>query len=148
MTSKVSLVPSSKCTTSPSRSETFGFGMMSPEPSRSGSSTDCVGCASNSLWLAGGSPYFVGSAPTSGANNWAALRCQDNGMCGEVLKSLSPGWPAMYFGTIQALDRHDNVSVFCNDFDDSSTVISAALLPIPTTRIRLPVSSNGRWGSM
>ena len=54
----------------------------------------------------------------------------------------------MYFGTIQALERVDSVTVFCSAFDDSSTVMSAALLPIPTTRIRLPVSSSGVCGSM
>ena len=48
----------------------------------------------------------------------------------------------MNFGTIHALDRVDSVTVFYGVFDDSSTVMSAALLPMPTTRM-LPVSSSG-----
>src|SRR6476620_10320562 len=148
MASNTPLVPSSKCTVSPSRRATFGFGVTSPEPRRSGNSTDCVGCASNNLWLAGGSPYFVGSAPTRGANICAALRCHDNGRYGVVLKNLSPGCPARYLGTIHALDRVDKVTMFCSDFDDNSTVMSAALLPMPTTRIRFPVSCSGVCGSM
>ncbi len=54
----------------------------------------------------------------------------------------------MYFGTIHALDRVESVTSFCSDFEDSSTAMSAALLPIPTTRIRLPVKSSGSFGSM
>ena len=54
----------------------------------------------------------------------------------------------MYLGTIQALERVDSVTVFCSVLDDSSTVISAALLPMPTTRIRLPVRFSGVCGSM
>jgi hypothetical protein len=53
----------------------------------------------------------------------------------------------MYFGTIHALDRVDSVTLFCNALEDNSTVMSAALLPRPTTRIRLPVSSSGVCGS-
>ncbi len=52
----------------------------------------------------------------------------------------------MYFGTIQALERVDSVTRFCSALDDNSTVMSAALLPMPTTRIRLPVSSSGSVG--
>lgn len=51
------------------------------------------------------------------------------------------------FGTIQALDRVDSVTLFRSDLDDSSTVMSAALLPNPTTRMRLPVNSRGVCGS-
>lgn len=65
-----------------------------------------------------------------------------------VRKNLSPGCPARYFGTIQALDRVDSVTQFCSAFDDNSTVMSAALLPIPTTRMRLPVNCSGVSGSM
>jgi len=54
----------------------------------------------------------------------------------------------MYFGTIQALDRVDRVTVFCSVLEDNSTVMSAALLPMPTTRMRLPVRSSGCCGSM
>lgn len=65
-----------------------------------------------------------------------------------VRQYLSPGRPAMYLGTIQALDRVDRVTRFCSDLEDSSTVMSAALLPSPTTRIRFPVSGSGVCGSM
>ncbi len=69
-------------------------------------------------------------------------------MCGDVCHTLSPGGrPAMYLGTIQALERVDRVTLFCRVRDDSSTVMSAALLPMPATRIRLPVRfSGGVWG--
>ena len=74
---------------------------------------------------------------------WTTLRCQDSGRCGEVTKYLSAGSPYMYFGTIQALDRVESVTSFCSALHDSSTAMSAALLPMPTTRIRLPVRSSG-----
>ena len=77
-----------------------------------------------------------------------ALRCHDNGRYGVVRHSVSPGRPAMYFGTIHALDRVDNVTWFCSAFDDSSTVMSAALFPRPTTRMRFPSRSSGFCGSM
>jgi hypothetical protein len=51
---------------------------------------------------------------------------------------VSPGRPAMYFGTIQADDRVERVTRFCSALDDSSTVMSAALFPRPTTRMRFP----------
>ena len=54
----------------------------------------------------------------------------------------------MYFGTIQALDRVESVTLFCSALLDSSTAMSAALLPSPTTRIRLPLRSSGSVGSM
>jgi len=54
----------------------------------------------------------------------------------------------MYFGTIHALDRVDSVTSVCNALDDSSTAMSAALLPSPTTRMRLPAKSIGVRGSM
>ncbi len=76
------------------------------------------------------------------------LRCHFSGMCGEVTKYLSAGRPKEYFGTIQALERVESVTWFCSDFLDSSTAMSAALLPRPTTRIRLPVKSSGSVGSM
>ena len=68
-------------------------------------------------------------------------------MWGLVLKYLSAGRPAMYLGTIQAPDRVESVTWLLNAFDDSSTAMSAALLPIPTTRIRLPVNESGVCGS-
>ena len=86
--------------------------------------------------------------PINGISSCITLRCHDNGRYGVVRKNLSPGRPAMYFGTIHALDRVDNVTRFCSDREDSSTVMSAALLPMPITRIRLPVKSNGVCGSM
>jgi hypothetical protein len=54
----------------------------------------------------------------------------------------------VYFGTIHALERVDRVTSFCRDLLDSSTAMSAALLPMPTTRIRLPMKSSGSVGSM
>ena len=75
-------------------------------------------------------------------------RCHFSGMCGEVTKYLSAGRPKEYFGTIQALDRVERVTWFCSDRLDSSTEMSAALLPSPTTRIRLPLRSIGSVGSM
>jgi len=68
-------------------------------------------------------------------------------MYGEVRKFLSAGTPARYFGTIQALERVESTTVLPRVREESSTVMSAALLPIPTTRIRWPVRSSGPWGS-
>ena len=53
----------------------------------------------------------------------------------------------MYLGTIHALDLVDSVTWLPSAFDDSSTVMSAALLPMPTTRIRFPRRSSGAVGS-
>ena len=79
---------------------------------------------------------------------WISFRCQASGMYGEVAKYLSAGSPYMYFGTIHALERVERVTWFCIALPDSSTAMSAALLPRPTTRIRLPVRSSGSDGSM
>ena len=54
----------------------------------------------------------------------------------------------MYFGTIQALERVEIVTSFCSDLLDSSTEMSAAELPMPTTRMRLPLRCSGVSGSM
>ena len=79
---------------------------------------------------------------------WTSFRCHASGMCGEVAKYLSAGRPYMYFGTIHALLRVDRVTWFCSALPDSSTAMSAALLPRPTTRIRVPLRSSGSVGSM
>ena len=76
------------------------------------------------------------------------MRCHLSGRWGEVTKYLSAGRPKEYFGTIQALERVESVTWFCSDLLDSSTEMSAALLPRPTTRIRLPLRSSGSVGSM
>ena len=124
------------------------FGTMSPDPSRSGSSTDWVGCASKNLWFGLGRPYSSGFEPVMNCIFWTSLRCQASGMCGEVTKYLSAGSPYMYFGTIHALDRVERTTSFWSVLLDSSTAMSAALLPMPTTRIRLPNRSSGVRGSM
>ena len=127
---------------------TSGLGTTSPEPSRSGSSTDWVGCASKNLWLGLGRPYSSGFDPVMNCIFWTSFRCQASGMYGEVAKYLSAGRPYMYFGTIQALRPGRERDLFCSALPDSSTAMSAALLPSPTTRIRLPVRSSGSVGSM
>ena len=79
---------------------------------------------------------------------WTSLALPGQRDVREVAKYLSAGSPYMYFGTIQALDRVERVTSFCSDLLDSSTAMSAALLPMPTTRIRLPNRSSGVLGSM
>ena len=61
---------------------------------------------------------------------------------------MSAGVPAKYFGTIHALDRVEMTTSLPSVLLESSTAMSAALLPSPMTRIRLPVRSCGVRGSM
>ena len=61
---------------------------------------------------------------------------------------MSAALPPTSFGTIHALLRVDSVTSLRSDRWDSSTVTSAALLPRPTTRIRLSIRSSGVHGSM
>ncbi|SIH51968.1 Uncharacterised protein [Mycobacteroides abscessus subsp. abscessus] len=148
MTSTSVDVPSSKCTVWPSKRLMSGLGTISPDPRRKGSSTDWVKCASPNLWFGIGSPNWSGRPDMSGCIIWKSLRCQDIGRCGLVRKYLSAGWPATYFGTIHAPDRVDRVTVLPVAREDSSTAMSAALLPSPTTRILLSMRSSGVRGSM
>ena len=120
----------------------------SPEPRRRGSSTDCVGCASKNLWLGLGRPYDSGVPADMGCIAWMTLRCHEYGMYGSVAKYLSAGFPAMYFGTIHALERVDSTTSLRMTLDESSTAMSAALLPMPTTRIFLSMRCSGSHGSM
>jgi hypothetical protein len=53
----------------------------------------------------------------------------------------------MYFGTIQAPERVLSVTSLPSAREDSSTAMSAALLPMPTTRMRMPEKSSGVRGS-
>src|SRR5699024_7634157 len=104
--------------------------------------------ASKNLWLGLGSPYPSGVPADSGCIIWITLRCHEYGTYGRVAKYLSAGLPAMYLGTIQALDRVDSTTSLRMIFDDNSTAMSAALLPIPTTRIFLSMRCSGSHGSM
>ncbi len=78
-------MPSSKCTVSPSSRATLPLGTMSPEPSRSGSSTDWVGCASKNLWLGFGRPYSSGFEPVMNCIFWTNQRCHFSGRYGVVM---------------------------------------------------------------
>ena len=64
-----------------------------------------------------------------------------------MAKYLSAGLPAMYFGTIHAPDRVEITTSLRITLEDNSTAMSAALLPRPTTRMRLSSSSSGSHGS-
>ena len=60
---------------------------------------------------------------------------------------MSLGLPNTYLGTTHAPDRVDSVTTSLpSDLCDSSLVMSAALLPMPTTRIRLSRRSSGSVG--
>jgi hypothetical protein len=61
---------------------------------------------------------------------------------------MSAALPLISFGTTHALLRVDSVTWLRRDRWDSSTVMSAALLPSPTTRTRLSMRCSGVHGSM
>ena len=60
---------------------------------------------------------------------------------------MSAALPPTSFGTIHALLRVDRVTSLRMARWESSTVMSAALLPSPTTRIRLSIRCSGFHGS-
>ena len=61
---------------------------------------------------------------------------------------MSAALPATSLGTIHALLRVESVTSLRIARCESSTVMSAALLPRPTTRIRLSIRCSGFHGSM
>ena len=62
------------------------------------------------------------------------------------MATASLGLPNTYLGTTHAPERVDSTTSLPSVFCDSSLVMSAALLPMPTTRIRLSRRCSGSVG--
>ena len=95
-----------------------------------------------------GSPKSSIRPEASQGSGRAIRRWSRSGMRGLIFTSVSIGRPKKYLGITQAPLRVEMKTFSATPLRESSEVMSTALLPIPTTRIRLPVRSSGSVGSM
>ncbi len=98
--SMTSLLPSVKCTVSPSKWETFGLTVRPPWPRRGSRDSETVGWELNSLWPGFGNPKSVTLPTVMRSRAAMTQRCVSRGII-RVMKGLiisSPGLPNMNLG--------------------------------------------------
>ena len=78
----------------------------------------------------------------------AIRRCSFSGRRGLTFTIVSIGRPMKYLGITQAPLRVERKTFSATPLRESSETMSTALLPMPTTRTRLPAMSSGSVGSM